>query len=148
MANGILIPSVLLLFSAFSLHICISVTTSDEAKKESKVGHPCDGNEECGLGMCCVRHNLDNGTVCEKLGELNAPCSETRLEEHTTPRPLPSCRSDESQKPKQNYTHPYDKHCPCEKPLTCNFPSPRTLASSAKEDDVPTGTCGSKTSES
>uniref|UniRef100_A0A023FZB4 Putative secreted protein n=1 Tax=Amblyomma parvum TaxID=251391 RepID=A0A023FZB4_AMBPA len=150
MANTTLVSSVLLLFSVFSLDIGVSLTISTTEEKVPKVGDPCDGNEDCGPGKCCVRLHPENGTVCRNLSLTNDPCSETQLKAHTptTLTPLPSCRSDEEAQAKPNYTHPYDKHCPCQMHLTCNFPQSRTLANSATEDDVPTGTCGNETLES
>uniref|UniRef100_A0A023G2X4 Putative secreted protein n=1 Tax=Amblyomma parvum TaxID=251391 RepID=A0A023G2X4_AMBPA len=124
MANTTLVSSVLLLFSVFSLDICVSLTISTTEEKVGdtmeeqvpKVGDPCDGNEDCGPGKCCVRLFPENGTVCQNLSVAKAPCSETRLKEHTTTAlpPLPSCRADEEAQAKPNYTHPYDKYCPCE----------------------------------
>uniref|UniRef100_A0A023G0A8 Putative secreted protein n=1 Tax=Amblyomma parvum TaxID=251391 RepID=A0A023G0A8_AMBPA len=150
MANTTLISSVLLLFSVFSLGICFSLTISTTEEKVPKVGDPCDGNEECGSGKCCVRLHPENGTVCQNLSVANAPCAETRLKEHTTTAlpPLPSCRADEEAQAKPNYTHPYDKHCPCEKHLTCNFPQTRTLENIATKDNLLTGKCGNETLES
>uniref|UniRef100_A0A0C9R5G7 Putative secreted protein n=1 Tax=Amblyomma americanum TaxID=6943 RepID=A0A0C9R5G7_AMBAM len=149
MASGILIPSALLLFTAFTLHICVYAKTSD--RPVPKVGDSCDVNEDCGPGKCCVRLDPNNGTVCQNLSSAGAHCSKTQLEEHkhTTTPPLPSCRSDEeSQKTKQNHTHPYDKHCPCKQPLTCTITSPRALADSATEDSVQIGACENKTLQS
>uniref|UniRef100_A0A023FDR6 Putative secreted protein n=1 Tax=Amblyomma cajennense TaxID=34607 RepID=A0A023FDR6_AMBCJ len=150
MANRILPQSLLLLFSAYSiLDICVSSTTPAWAEKVPKLGDPCDGNEECGLGMCCVRHYANNRTVCEKLSQLNDQCSETRLKEHThtTVPPIPFCRVDDgaNEKPKQNYTHPYDKHCPCEHRLTCSFDAPKSLEENATKDNVQIGKCVNKT---
>ncbi|KAK8778892.1 hypothetical protein V5799_019773 [Amblyomma americanum] len=115
-----------------------------------KVGDPCDGNEDCGAGKCCVRLDPNNGTVCQNLSSAGADCSATQLKEHsqtTTPLPPPSCRSDDNSQaePKKNYTHPYDVHCPCEANLKCIFPKSRALAESATEDNVLIGKCGKET---
>uniref|UniRef100_A0A023G6U0 Putative secreted mucin n=1 Tax=Amblyomma triste TaxID=251400 RepID=A0A023G6U0_AMBTT len=118
---------------------------SDQLKQKDE---PCDGNEDCSHGLCCVRPEINNGTICRPLSKENEECSTTTLEEHTAPA-VPSCRSDDESKRVIEHKPPYDGRCPCMSGLECSFPSVRTKAAAEKEqseeEEAPLGKCQAKT---
>nr|XP_054920605.1 uncharacterized protein LOC129381619 [Dermacentor andersoni] len=112
---------------------------------EPKVGQSCDGNQECGPKMCCVRFNDTDGTVCAPLSQEREQCSNATLVEDIQP----SCREDSElqAKAKQEYSPPYDKKCPCATGLECSFDNLQARDNDQQQDTeekrpaVPLGVC-------
>uniref|UniRef100_A0A6G5A560 Putative tick ixodegrin n=1 Tax=Rhipicephalus microplus TaxID=6941 RepID=A0A6G5A560_RHIMP len=106
-------------------------------------GDSCDGNDECGLGLCCFRPNVDAGTVCGPLGGESKSCSNVTLKEYSTPENTNeiSCRQDEeaAETTEDEYKPPYDGACPCKYGFFCKLPE--ATEGSENPDSVPLGTC-------
>uniref|UniRef100_A0A023G2Z3 Putative secreted mucin n=1 Tax=Amblyomma triste TaxID=251400 RepID=A0A023G2Z3_AMBTT len=151
----------LVMLTAFTLQQCIISTalpyndgtvdsgaTRKNTPQPKSENDPCDGNEDCGPGLCCVRPDIDNGTICFKLGSSSEECSNTQLQAATAP-PAPACRADDDSTSVNVTTHspPYDVKCPCAEGLDCLFSQIKSRSGSDQEQSVtstPLGKCETK----
>uniref|UniRef100_A0A023G1F3 Putative secreted protein n=1 Tax=Amblyomma triste TaxID=251400 RepID=A0A023G1F3_AMBTT len=125
-----------------------SEAPKSDQPKQFQESEPCDGNEDCPAGFCCVRPNINNGTICLPLNTKGQECSITTLEEHSVPA-VPSCRSDDGSKSVKEHKPPYDRKCPCTDDLECSFLGVEARAAAEKEqsekEEAPLGNCQAKT---
>lgn len=73
-------------------------------------GEPCDNNEECGPGLCCVLYDFWEGSVCSVLGHLHESCSWLTMDELPEVA-VPYCRKLSERS--SVYTSPYLRYCDC-----------------------------------
>lgn len=110
-------PAAFLLLSAF----CEEYSAKEVQPKG--FGEPCDNNEECDAGLCCVLYDFWEGSVCSVLGHLHESCSRLTMDELPQVA-VPYCRKLSERS--SFYTSPYLRYCDCRSEYNCIIdPSPQ-----------------------